>query len=100
MTSSLSTIALDSIAVSDLLLLTEHPTTSDVGGDGGNSTHAHQVWLECAFERAITASTRRLIEDVLDDISVIGPIDDELSELLIDALASVECALECDEQYR
>lgn len=100
MTSSLPTIALDQISVVDLLSLTEHAPTLDVGGDSGNSTRAYQVWLECAFERATTASTRRLIEDVIDDISLIGPIDHELDDLVIDALASVESALECDEQYR
>lgn len=97
MTSSLPTIALDQIAVMDLLRFTEHAPTIDVGGDSGRSTRAYQVWLECAFERATTASTRRLIADVLDDINLIGPIDDELDELVIGALASVESAIECDE---
>lgn len=100
MTSSLTTIALDQIAVLDLLTLTEHAPTVDVGGDSGRSSWAYQVWLECAFERATTASTRRLIEDILDDISLIGPIDDELDVLVIGALASVESALECDDQCR
>jgi len=100
MTSSLPTIALDQIAVMDLLTLIEHAPTLDIGGESGHLTRAYQVWLECAFERATTASTRRLIEDVLDDISLIGPIDEELDDLVIGALASVESALECDEQYR
>lgn len=100
MTSSLSTIALDQIAVMDLLTLVEHAPTLDVGGDSGRLNRAYQVWLECAFERATTASTRRLIEDVLDDINLIGPIDDDLDDLVIGALASVESALECDDQYR
>ena len=99
MTSPLPTIALDQIAVMDLLTLIEHAPTLDIGGDSGRSTRAYQVWLECAFERATTASTRRLIEDVIDDISLIGPIDAELDELVIGALASVESALECDEQF-
>ncbi len=99
MTSSLHTIALDQIAVMDLLTLVEHAPTLDVGGDTGYSTRAYQVWLECAFERATTASTRRLIEDVLDDISLIGPIDDELDDMVVGALASVESALQCDEQF-
>lgn len=99
MTSSLSTIALDHIVITDLLTLTEHPPTISVGGDSGSTTRAYQVWLECAFERATTASTRRLIEDVLDDISLIGPIDNELDDLVIGALASVESALECDEHH-
>lgn len=99
MTSSLPTIALDQIAIMDLLTLVEHAPTIDVGGESGQSTRAYQIWLECAFERATTASTRRLIEDVLDDISAIGPIDDELDALVIGALASVESALECDEQF-
>lgn len=103
MTSSLATISLDEIAVMDLLTLVEHaptvgPDIDGIGGESGFSTRAYRIWLECAFERAATASTRRLIEDVLDDISVIGPIDDELQELVIGALASVESALECDEQ--
>jgi len=83
----------------DLLTLIEHAPTLDIGGDSGHSTRPFQVWLECAFERATTASTRRLIEDVIDDISLVGPIDDELNELVLGALASVESALECDEQY-
>ncbi len=99
MTSSLSTISLDQIAVCDLLTFTEHAPTADIAGQSGGSTRAVHVWLECAFERATTASTRRLIEDVLDDISVMGTIDDELEALVIGALASVESALECDEQY-
>jgi hypothetical protein len=99
MTSSPHTIALDQIAVMDLLTLAEHAPTLDVGSDSGRSNQNCQVWLECAFERATTASTRRLIEDVIDDISLIGPIDDELAELVIGALGSVESALECDEQY-
>ncbi len=97
MTSSLPTIALEQIAVKDLLTLVEHAPTIDIGGNSGDTSRAYQLWLECAFERATTASTRRLIEDVLDDISLIGPIDDELDDLVIGALASVESALECDE---
>jgi hypothetical protein len=100
MTSSLSTVSLDRVAVGDLLMLTEHVPTAHVAGESGNPTLAYQVWLECALERATTASTRRLIGDVLEDISVMGPIDEELESLVIGALASVECALECDEQYR
>lgn len=110
MPSSLATISLDQIAVSDLLALVEHAPTLDVdsdagaagrvGGDSGRSIRAYRIWLECAFERAATASTRRLIEDVLDDIATIGPIDDELNSLVIGALASIESALECDEQHR
>jgi len=104
MTSSLATVSLDQIAVMDLLTMLEHaPTIGDadgIGGESGHSTRAYRIWLECAFERATTASTRRLIEDVLDDISLIGPIDDELDVLVVGALASVESALECDEQYR
>ena len=99
MTSFLSTSSLDQIAVVDLLTLTEHASTADVGADSGNGSLAFQIWLECAFERATTASTRRLIEDVIDDIAVIGPVDDELEALVVGALASVESALECDEQY-
>ena len=99
MTSPLSTISLDQIAVMDLLTLIEHAPTIDIGGVSGSCTRAYQIWLECSFERATTAATRRLIEDVLDDISVIGPIDDELTELVIGALASVESALECDERF-
>lgn len=98
MTSSLPTIALEQIAVIDLLTLVEHAPTIDIGGNSGDTSRAHQLWLECAFERATTASTRRLIEDVLNDISLIGPIDDELDDLVIGALASVESALECDER--
>ncbi len=99
MTSSLRTIALDQIAVMDLLTLVERSPTLDVGGDSGHSTRAYQVWLECAFERATTASTRRLIEDVLDDISLIGPIDDELDDIVVGALASVESALQYNKQF-
>lgn len=98
-TPSLPTIALDQITVADLLTLVEHAPTIDIGGDSGRSMRACRIWLECAFERATTASTRRLIEDVLGDIDLIGPVDDELDELVIGALASVETALECDEQF-
>lgn len=96
----LTTVSLDQIDVTDLLLLVEHAPNLEAGCDSGHSTLACRIWLECAFERATTASTRRLIEDVLDDISVIGPIDDDLAELVIGALASVESALECDERHR
>ena len=99
MTSLLTTISLDQVAVRDLLTWTEHAPTVDVSGERGDSTRAYQIWLECAFERATTASTRRLIGDVLGDISVLGQIDDELEALVIGALASIESALECDEQY-
>lgn len=99
MTQSHSTVSLDQIAVMDLLTLIEHAPTIAVGGESGRCTRAYQIWLECAFERATTASTRRLIEDVLDDISLVGPIDEELSDLVIGALASVESALECDERF-
>lgn len=93
-----TSLPVDQIAVMDLLTLVEHAPTFDVGGDSGRSTRAYQIWLECAYERATTASTRRLISDVMDDISLVGPIDDELDELIIGALASVESALEIDEQ--
>lgn len=86
------------IPVLDLLASVEHAPTVTIGGDSGRSTRAYQVWLECAFERATTAATRRLIEDVLDDIATIGPIDDELDALVVEALASVESALELDQQ--
>jgi len=99
MTSTLVSISIDQIAVMDLLTLAEHAPTIDINGESGCATRAYQIWLECAFERATSASTRRLIEDVLDDISSIGPIDDELTDLVIGALASVESALECDERF-
>ncbi len=92
----LTTVSLDQIGVMDLLSLVEHAPTPEVGSESGHSTRAYRIWLECAFERASTASTRRLIEDVLDDIASIGPIDDELTEMVVGALASVEAALECE----
>lgn len=55
---------------------------------------ACEAWLRRAYERADTAATRRLVADVLDDVRAIGEIDDELTELVIGALASVEAALE------
>ena len=96
----LTTVSIDQIGVLDLLTLVEHAPTDELGCDSGRSTRSYRIWLECAFERATTASTRRLIEDVLDDISLIGPIDEELAEMVVGALASVESALECDERRR
>lgn len=90
---------LHEVPVAELLTQSEHAPCRLVGGDSGGSTRAYRVWLECAFERATTAATRRLIEDVLDDISMIGPVDSELDALVIGALASVESALEWDERH-
>lgn len=98
-TASLGDEPLDRLPLMQLLTLAEHAPCRGIGGDSGRSTRAYRVWLECAFERATTAATRRLIEDVLDDISMIGPIDDELDSLVVNALASVESALEWDEQH-
>lgn len=98
-TRSLDVGPLDQVPVTDLLALVEHAPSVAIGGDSGRTNRAYQVWLECAFERATTSATRRLIEDVLDDISMIGPVDDELDALVVNALASVESALEWDEQH-
>lgn len=60
---------------------------------------ACEAWLHRAYSRADSAATRRLVADVLDDVRAIGDIDDELTDLVIGALASVEAALdlECQE---
>lgn len=57
---------------------------------------ACEAWLRRAYERADTAATRRLVTDVLDDVRAIGHIDDELTDVVIGALASIETALELE----
>lgn len=55
-----------------------------------------ETWLREAYLRAQTAATRRLVADVLDDVRAIGEIDDELTDMIIGALASVEAALDVE----
>jgi hypothetical protein len=98
-TASLLDEPLDQLPLTHLLTVVEHAPCRGIGGESGGSNRTYRIWLECAFERATTAATRRLIEDVLDDISMIGPIDGELDDLVVSALASVEFALEWDERH-
>ncbi len=55
-----------------------------------------EAWLRQAYLRAQSAATQRLVSDVLDDVKAIGEIDDELTELILGALASVEAALDLE----
>ncbi len=91
----LRTTSLSSI---DTVTLLSRFQPADDGVFGADSRPAAPVfeWLEDAMERAETAQTRRLIADVLGDVRALGPIDDDLVELVIGALASVDAALDLD----
>lgn len=78
------------------LLSRLHPADDGVFGADSRPIVPVFEWLEDAMERAETAQTRRLIADVLGDVRALGPIDDDLVELVIGALASVDAAMDLD----
>lgn len=92
---ALRTTSLSSIDTATLLTRL-HPADDGVFGADSRPPAAVVDWLEQALERAETAQTRRLIADVLGDVRALGPIDDDLVELVIGALASVDVALDLD----
>lgn len=91
----LNTRPLSSLSVVDLLAVLEPADDGAFGSDGGSALK-YRRWLEEAMGRAETASTRRLISDVLEDVRTIGPINGELAEVVLGALCSVELALEIE----
>lgn len=92
---ALCTTSLSSIDTVTLLTRL-HPADDGVFGADSRPPAPVVEWLERALERAETAQTRRLINDVLGDVRALGPIDDDLVELVVGALASVDAAMDLD----
>lgn len=90
MVASLRTAPLSSICLAELLTKVE--PVPEI------AMTSYEQWLHAAMHRAETAATRRLVSDVLEDVRLIGAIDDELSELIIGALGSIEIALELEQR--
>jgi hypothetical protein len=66
----------------------------DEAGNGSISFDRCVDWLLDLYQSTDDTGLRALIADVLDDLRQLGPIEDELEDVVLGALVSIEVAFE------